>query len=96
MAFFLCGIPSQLSLFFDMLLCLAKDVTKEEFVSGEKGKPYDMANNKKEFEQGIVRNARAQMWDQLRGLPMKASECCVSDSLKLGKFSATWLSVLGF
>ncbi|XP_022083958.1 L-fucose kinase-like [Acanthaster planci] len=64
--------PIELSLFFDILLCLAKDVTKEEFVSGEKGKPYNMAYNKKEHEQGIVRNARAQMWNKLRGLPMKA------------------------
>ncbi|XP_038068725.1 L-fucose kinase-like [Patiria miniata] len=64
--------PLELSLFFDVLLCLAKDVTKEEFVSGEKGIPYDKMRHKRACEQGIVRNARAQMWEKLRGIPMKA------------------------
>lgn len=59
-------------MYFDILLCLAKDVSEEEFVSGEKGKQYDKAYQKKQYNEGLIRNVRSLMWKKLRGIPMKA------------------------
>ncbi|XP_071785812.1 L-fucose kinase-like [Asterias amurensis] len=64
--------PIELSLYFDVLLCLAKDVTEEEFVSGEKGNKYDKAYQKKHYSEGLIRSVRSLMWKKLRGIPMKA------------------------
>ncbi|XP_039618777.1 L-fucose kinase isoform X2 [Polypterus senegalus] len=56
--------PLQLSLFFDILLCLACNVTQDEYLNGQRH------SNSKEQVDGTLRNARTVLWKELRGIPL--------------------------
>ncbi|XP_010642732.1 L-fucose kinase isoform X4 [Fukomys damarensis] len=58
--------PVQLSLFFDILLCMARNTSREDFLSG---RPPEMGQgdvNVVDYLQG----ARAQLWRELRDQPL--------------------------
>ncbi|XP_069037407.1 L-fucose kinase isoform X2 [Lepisosteus oculatus] len=61
------GAPAvQLSLFLDVLLCLARDVQEAEFVSGRRE-----GSGSPSGQQGAaLRNARTVLWRALRGVPL--------------------------
>ena len=66
----------QLSLFFDILLCLAEDVTESAFVDGERSGSYGRStrmgtkcSSKKEMV--LMKGARASLWKILRGVKLK-------------------------
>ncbi|KAM7427969.1 hypothetical protein ABFA07_020983 [Porites harrisoni] len=68
--------PIQLSMIFDILLCLAEDVTESAFVEGERSGSYGryMPVTMKSSEhpkRTLMRNARAMLWQRLRGLELK-------------------------
>ncbi|RXM34628.1 L-fucose kinase [Acipenser ruthenus] len=58
--------PIQLSLFFDVLLCLARNVTEEEFVSGRR----DGRSSQEDQQGAALRNARTVLWKEFRGTPL--------------------------
>ncbi|XP_074055473.1 L-fucose kinase isoform X2 [Macrotis lagotis] len=58
--------PVQLSLFFDILLCMARDVNHENFLAG-----YHPEMGQGDMDQaGDQRNARAVLWKELRDQPL--------------------------
>ncbi|XP_066569587.1 L-fucose kinase [Amia ocellicauda] len=61
------GTPAvQLSLFLDILLCLAGDVCEEDFVSGNR-----QGSSCSQGQQGAaLRNARTVLWRELRGMEL--------------------------
>ena len=70
-------INLQLSLFFDILLCMGNDVTEENFVSGELSRDYDKVHRKWLIEGSEVmamKTARSLLWKQLRGIEMRAGK----------------------
>ncbi|XP_075393744.1 L-fucose kinase [Tenrec ecaudatus] len=58
--------PVQLSLFFDILLCMARNVSKEEFLEG---RPPEMGQGDSGTA-GYLKGARAQLWRELRDQPL--------------------------
>ncbi|XP_036604711.1 L-fucose kinase [Trichosurus vulpecula] len=58
--------PVQLSLFFDILLCMARDVNRESFLAGC---PPEMGQGDTDQAWG-QRNARAVLWKELRDQPL--------------------------
>ncbi|XP_005345726.1 L-fucose kinase isoform X1 [Microtus ochrogaster] len=58
--------PVQLSLFFDILLCMAQNVTRENFLAG---RPPEMGQGDTDVA-GYLKGARAQLWRELRGQPL--------------------------
>ena len=73
---FLSFIFHQLSLFFDILLCLADDITESAFVEGERSGSYGRStrmgtkcSSKKEMM--VMKSARASLWKLLRGVTLK-------------------------
>uniref|UniRef100_A0A8C3VD64 Fucose kinase n=1 Tax=Catharus ustulatus TaxID=91951 RepID=A0A8C3VD64_CATUS len=58
--------PIQLSLFFDIVLCMAGGMTEEDFVKGG--------------GDASVRNARSVLWTALRGFPLSMGECFLPNS----------------
>uniref|UniRef100_A0A8D1HPQ3 L-fucose kinase n=2 Tax=Sus scrofa TaxID=9823 RepID=A0A8D1HPQ3_PIG len=58
--------PVQLSLFFDILLCMARNVRREDFLVG---RPPEMGRGDMETE-GYLRGARAELWRELRDQPL--------------------------
>eukprot|EP00058_Branchiostoma_floridae_P019145 XP_002604634.1 hypothetical protein BRAFLDRAFT_92868 [Branchiostoma floridae] len=61
--------PIKLSLFFDILLCMATLVTEEAFVSGDRSGQYGgTPRPRNEREVMTMRNARALLWKTLRGI----------------------------
>nr|XP_058947533.1 L-fucose kinase-like [Pocillopora verrucosa] len=69
--------PIQLSMIFDILLCLAEDVSESDFVCGERSGSYGRRNTRYETSRDyqsqlmLMRSARAQLWKSLRGLQLK-------------------------
>ncbi|XP_078608481.1 L-fucose kinase-like isoform X1 [Branchiostoma floridae x Branchiostoma japonicum] len=65
--------PIKLSLFFDILLCMATLVTEEAFVSGDRSGQYGgTPRPRNERDVMTMRNARALLWKTLRGINVKA------------------------
>uniref|UniRef100_A0A8D1TST7 L-fucose kinase n=1 Tax=Sus scrofa TaxID=9823 RepID=A0A8D1TST7_PIG len=58
--------PVQLSLFFDILLCMARNVRREDFLVG---RPPEMRRGDMETE-GYLHGARAELWRELRDQPL--------------------------
>ncbi|KAJ7382346.1 hypothetical protein OS493_035623 [Desmophyllum pertusum] len=68
--------PIQLSLFFDILLCLAEDVTESDFVCGERSGSYGRSTRmgtkcSSKHEMTLMKGARASLWKILRGVSLK-------------------------
>ena len=57
----------QLSLFFDILLCMTADIEEEEFISGG-----SRASPGQQPPSGVMRRAREHLWNTLSGTKMKA------------------------
>lgn len=57
---------TQLSLFFDILLCMARNMSRENFLAG---RPPDMGQGDKDVA-GYLKEARAQLWRELRDQPL--------------------------
>uniref|UniRef100_A0A8D0QUM5 L-fucose kinase n=1 Tax=Sus scrofa TaxID=9823 RepID=A0A8D0QUM5_PIG len=60
------GQVPLLSLFFDILLCMARNVRREDFLVG---RPPEMGRGDMETE-GYLRGARAELWRELRDQPL--------------------------
>ncbi|XP_007938609.1 L-fucose kinase [Orycteropus afer afer] len=58
--------PVQLSLFFDILLCMARNVSKEDFLVG---RPPEMGQGDTGTP-SYLQGARAELWRELRGQPL--------------------------
>ncbi|KAM5297614.1 L-fucose kinase isoform 4-T6 [Glossophaga mutica] len=58
--------PVQLSLFFDILLCMARNVSRENFLVG---RPPEMGQGDADVA-GYLQSARAELWRQLRDQPL--------------------------
>ncbi|KAM6223797.1 L-fucose kinase [Rhynchocyon petersi] len=58
--------PLQLSLFFDILLCMAQNVSKELFVAGR----FPEMGQGDVGSLGYLQSARAELWRELRGQPL--------------------------
>ncbi|XP_028333388.1 L-fucose kinase isoform X3 [Physeter macrocephalus] len=58
--------PVQLSLFFDILLCMARNVTREDFLVG---RPPEMGQGDADVA-GYLHGARAELWRELRDQPL--------------------------
>uniref|UniRef100_A0A2K5SIG0 L-fucose kinase n=1 Tax=Cebus imitator TaxID=2715852 RepID=A0A2K5SIG0_CEBIM len=58
--------PVQLSLFFDILLCMAENVTREDFLVG---RPPELGQGDADVA-GYLQSARAQLWRELRDQPL--------------------------
>ena len=64
---------------FDILLCMAEDVTESAFVEGDRSGTYGRGirletSRTTEQEAMLMRSARAQLWNKLRGLQLKGGE----------------------
>ncbi|XP_008061505.2 L-fucose kinase [Carlito syrichta] len=58
--------PVQLSLFFDILLCMAQNMIREDFLVG---RPPELGQGDADVA-SYLQNARAQLWRELRGQPL--------------------------
>ncbi|XP_036689750.1 L-fucose kinase isoform X3 [Balaenoptera musculus] len=58
--------PVQLSLFFDILLCMARNVRREDFLVG---RPPEMGQGDVDIA-GYLHGARAELWRELRDQPL--------------------------
>ncbi|XP_066098156.1 L-fucose kinase [Saccopteryx bilineata] len=58
--------PVQLSLFFDILLCMARNVNREDFLVG---RPPEMRQSDSDVA-GYLQGARAELWRELRDQPL--------------------------
>nr|XP_060506159.1 L-fucose kinase isoform X1 [Panthera onca] len=58
--------PVQLSLFFDILLCMARNVNREDFLVGQ---PPEMGQGDMDIG-SYLRGARAELWKELRDQPL--------------------------
>eukprot|EP00074_Homo_sapiens_P060731 XP_006721225.1 L-fucose kinase isoform X2 [Homo sapiens] len=58
--------PVQLSLFFDILHCMAENVTREDFLVG---RPPELGQGDADVA-GYLQSARAQLWRELRDQPL--------------------------
>nr|XP_012627899.1 L-fucose kinase isoform X1 [Microcebus murinus] len=58
--------PVQLSLFFDILLCMAQNVSREDFLVGH---PPELGQKDVDVA-GYLQSARAQLWRELRDQPL--------------------------
>ena len=66
----------QLSMIFDILLCLAEDVTESAFVEGERSGSYGRyipvtMKSSEHPKRMLMRSARAMLWQRLRGVELK-------------------------
>ena len=65
---------------FDILLCLAEDVTESAFIDGERSGSYgrDTYLEKRKSSQKqammLMRNARATLWQNLRGVQLRGGD----------------------
>ena len=74
--FLLFFFAMQLSMIFDILLCLAEDVTESAFVEGERSGSYGRyipvtMKSSEHPKRTLMRNARAMLWQRLRGVELK-------------------------
>ena len=72
----------QLSLFFDILLCMAEDVNESAFVDGERSGSYGRSTRmgtkrSSQKEMMLMKGARASLWKILRGVSLKGGTVCV-------------------
>lgn len=80
----------QLSLFFDLLLCMAQAVTEEAFVAGRRTGTVggDVQSSR------AARSARAVLWKSLRMLPLTMGEspvaCLVLWQQRRGSGTPAW------
>ncbi|XP_034494774.1 L-fucose kinase isoform X5 [Ailuropoda melanoleuca] len=58
--------PVQLSLFFDILLCMARNVSREDFLVGQ---PPEMGQGDSDIA-GYLQAARTELWRELRNQPL--------------------------
>lgn len=58
--------PVQLSLFFDILLCMARNVNREDFLAGQ---PPEMGQGDSDGA-GYLQAARTELWRELRDQPL--------------------------
>lgn len=71
----LCFLPlSQLSLFFDILLCMARNVSREDFLVG---RPPEMGQGDANIT-GYLQGARVELWRELRDQPLTMGGYCLS------------------
>lgn len=68
--------PIQLSLFFDILLCLAENITESAFVDGERSGSYGCSTRmgtkcSSKDDMMIMKAARNLLWKKLRGITLK-------------------------
>ncbi|KAM7427970.1 hypothetical protein ABFA07_020984 [Porites harrisoni] len=68
--------PIQLSLFFDILLCLAEDITESDFVDGERSGSYGRSTRmgrecSSSEDMMLMKAVRASLWKLLRGITLK-------------------------
>ena len=66
----MCTSLLQLSLFFDMLLCLTTDITKEEYIAGAFKQPH-MTPSTFEAGESVMKRARAMLWRKLKEADIK-------------------------
>nr|XP_042133636.1 L-fucose kinase isoform X3 [Peromyscus maniculatus bairdii] len=59
--------PMQLSLFFDILHCMAQNVNREDFLAG---RPPEMGQGDIALAADYLKGARAQLWRELRDQPL--------------------------
>ncbi|KAF0302690.1 L-fucose kinase [Amphibalanus amphitrite] len=79
------GVSSlQMSLYFDMLVAMAANVTEEEFCSGLCGKTYHLSSRLTQATKDRMRVARALVWTELRRYRLRA--------LRLPGFTHTYLT----
>lgn len=64
------GEPLQISLFFDILIAMALKVSKEDFISGNCGKLYELKLNQNQRD-AIIR-ARTTVWNRLSKYDLQA------------------------
>lgn len=57
---------TQLSLFFDILLCMARNTSRENFLAGQ---PPELGQGDTDVA-GYLKGARAQLWRELRDQPL--------------------------
>ncbi|KAB0399791.1 hypothetical protein E2I00_000895 [Balaenoptera physalus] len=65
--------PVQLSLFFDILLCMARNVRREDFLVG---RPPEMGQGDVDIA-GYLHGARAELWRELRDQPLTVGGYCL-------------------
>lgn len=71
----LCFLPlPQLSLFFDILLCMARNVSREDFLAG---RPPEIGQGDTDVA-GYLQSARAELWRELRDQPLTMGGYCLS------------------
>lgn len=64
----------QLSLFFDILLCMARNVSREDFLAGQ---PPEIGQGDTDVA-GYLQSARAELWRELRDQPLTMGGYCLS------------------
>ncbi|KAK2190908.1 hypothetical protein NP493_65g05033 [Ridgeia piscesae] len=81
--------PTKLSLFFDILLSMCSDVTREAFISGERSNPcgQSVAVATSHPDHQLVNSARRTVWQLLRG-----SKACVGQCLRPSMWSLSQAS----
>ena len=64
----------QLSLFFDVLLCMSANIEKEEYVNGKRSGVYGTVHYPylEKVDNDLRRQTRQVLWDALHGILMKA------------------------
>ncbi|KAG8523673.1 L-fucose kinase [Galemys pyrenaicus] len=72
--------PVQVSLFFDILLCMARNVSRQDFLVG---RPPDMEQRDADIA-GYLQRARAELWRELRNQPLTMGGYCLSALLLSG------------
>ena len=72
-AIYLLFLQCQLSLFFDILLCLTTEINQDDYIAGNfisravRDHPPDSVIS------GIMQRARAKLWGQIKDIRMKSS-----------------------
>jgi hypothetical protein len=64
----------QLSLFFDFLVAMAADVSKDDFISGERNAYLNKKVKRSAEEIDVMRQAREVIWKELREYKIKAGK----------------------
>uniref|UniRef100_A0A4W3IP13 L-fucose kinase n=1 Tax=Callorhinchus milii TaxID=7868 RepID=A0A4W3IP13_CALMI len=59
----------QLSIFFDILLCMAQNTKEDDFVKGTRSN-LRLSSTAEDMDTAILRSARALLWRELRGIPV--------------------------
>lgn len=76
--------PVQLSLFFDILLCMARNVSRENFLAG---RPPEMGQGDTDAA-GYLQGARAQLWKELRDQPLTMGATAAGGHVLCGQLPA--------